>query len=61
MTITYYDHFAIVPKRCSKCNRLFWLEPYNIHYRFPAPFIEIKNIYCIDCEKTIVDNKSTRA
>jgi len=33
MTITKYDRFAIIPKRCYKCNRLFWLEPYDIFYR----------------------------
>ena len=29
MTITKYDRFALLPKRCDECNRLFWLEPYN--------------------------------
>ena len=29
MTITIYDKFALKPTRCSKCNRLFWLEGYN--------------------------------
>lgn len=33
MTITYYDGVAILPKRCDICNRLFWLEPYNIFYK----------------------------
>lgn len=26
MTITYYDKFAFIPKRCNKCNRLFIFE-----------------------------------
>ena len=29
MTISYFDKFAIFPKRCDICNRLFWLEWYN--------------------------------
>lgn len=33
MTITRYDGVAIFPKRCDRCNRLFWLEPYNIFYK----------------------------
>ena len=31
MTITTYDKFAIKPKRCNKCNRLFMLEPYDVY------------------------------
>lgn len=51
MTITKYDGVAILPKRCNKCNRLFWLEPYNIYFQIagidgPLNFIECKN--CID-------------
>ena len=33
MTITYYDKFASLPKRYSKCNRLFIFEEYNIYYK----------------------------
>ena len=34
MTITKYDKFFnIIPKRCSKCGRLFIFEPYNIYYK----------------------------
>lgn len=33
MTITTHDCFAVLPKRCDKCNRLFWLEPYDIYYK----------------------------
>lgn len=36
MTITYYDKFALLPKRCSKCNRLFVFEGYNIYYKSVA-------------------------
>jgi len=32
MTIKY-TRFAIIPKRCDKCYRKFWLEPYDIFYR----------------------------
>lgn len=50
MTITKYDRFAIIPKRCDKCNRLFWLEPYNIFYITVG--IEeyfLKQIACKNC------------
>jgi hypothetical protein len=52
MTITKYDRVAILPKRCDSCNRLFWLEPYNVYYKevgiehYPLKQIECKN--CID-------------
>ena len=52
MTITYYDRMAILPKRCDKCNRLFWLEPYNIFHEFVG--IEgypLKQIECKNCIK----------
>ena len=53
MTITKYDGLAILPKRCDKCNRLFWLEPYNIFYKtvgienYSLKQIECKNCICI--------------
>lgn len=37
MTITNYDSLAILPKRCSKCNRLFIFEWYNWYDRDIAP------------------------
>ena len=46
MTITTYDKFALIPKRCSKCNRLFILEPYDIYYKF-----DLKQIKCKQCKK----------
>ena len=33
MTITDKDGFALLPKRCDKCNRLFWFEPYWVYYK----------------------------
>ena len=54
MTITRYDGIAIFPKRCDKCNRLFWLEPYNTYYKHVligcAPIKFIKCIECIERE-----------
>ena len=50
MTITKYDGVAILPKRCDRCNRLFWLEPYNIFHKLVG--IEeypLKQIECKDC------------
>ena len=32
MTITKADGFVFFPKRCSKCKRLFWWEPYSKPY-----------------------------
>ena len=50
MIITNYDRVAILPKRCNKCNRLFWLEPYNIFYKCVGiEWYSIKRIKCINC------------
>lgn len=50
MTITYYDKIAILPKRCDKCNRLFWLEPYNIFYKYVGiECYPLKQVKCINC------------
>lgn len=52
MTITKYDGVAILPKRCDICNRLFWLESYNIFYKTVLVGIEpIKHIKCKNCMK----------
>lgn len=32
MTITRHSGFAILPKRCYYCNRLYWLEEYDTEY-----------------------------
>ena len=49
MTITYYDKFAFLPKRCSKCNRLFIFEEYNIYYKIVAFDFDLKQIKCKIC------------
>lgn len=50
MTITKYDRVAIFPKRCDRCNRLFWLEPYNIFYKLVGiEMYPLKNIECKNC------------
>ena len=46
MTITYYDKFAFLPKRCSKCNRLFIFEENNIYYKMALYDWNIKQIKC---------------
>lgn len=51
MTITKYDRVAILPKRCDKCNRLFWLEGYNIHYKTVG--VESYSLEQIKCKKCI--------
>ena len=48
MTITKYDRFAILPRRCDWCNRLFVFEPYNVYYKDVA-LTEVVYIRCKDC------------
>lgn len=56
MTITKYDRVAILPKRCDKCNRLFWLEPYNIFYKtIGIGDYSIKQIECKICAFFVVN------
>lgn len=51
MTITTHDRIAILPKRCDKCNRLFWLESYNIFNRaIGIDGHSIEYIECKECE-----------
>lgn len=56
MTITYYDGVAILPKRCDICNRLFWLEPYNIFYMTVG--IESRSLECIKCKNCVKKSES---
>lgn len=49
MTITYYDKFAFLPKRCNKCNRLFIFEEYNIYYKMAIYDFDLKQIKCKNC------------
>ena len=51
MTITKYDGVAILPRRCDRCNRLFWLEPYNIFYETVG--IEAYSLKQIECKNCI--------
>lgn len=52
MTITKYDKVAILPKRCDRCNRLFWLEPYNIFYKTVGiGAYSLKQTECKECSK----------
>ena len=52
MTITKHDGFAIIPKRCDKCNRLFWLEQYDIYYKeVGIEHYSLKQIECKECIK----------
>lgn len=54
MTITKYDRFAIIPKRCDKCNRLFWLEPYNIFYKnVGIREYSLEQIECKNCTRKV--------
>lgn len=52
MTIMYADKFAIIPRRCDVCNRLFWLEPYYIFYKeVGIERFSLKQIRCKRCNK----------
>ena len=52
MTITKYDGFAFIPKRCKRCNRLFWLESYSIYYKeVGIGHYSLKQIECKECMK----------
>lgn len=52
MTITYYDKFAIFPKRCYKCNKLFAFEWYNCYERSVCPRSpSLRIIKCKKCAK----------
>ena len=54
MTLTKYDRVAIIPKRCDKCNRLFWLEGYNVFYKMVGvgiyPLKQTKCKKCVESE-----------
>jgi hypothetical protein len=51
MTITNADGYAIIPKRCNVCNRLFWLEPYFIYYKIVGiDYYSLKQIKCKRCK-----------
>lgn len=50
MTIMKHDRFAMFPKRCDKCNRLFWLEPYNIYYKMVGLYYE-QTFKCAECQE----------
>lgn len=54
MTITRWDGFAIIPKRCNVCNRLFWLEPFDVYYKnvwLGIGHYSSKHIRCKECDK----------
>lgn len=52
MTITTHDRFALTPKRCNKCNRLFIFEPYDIYYKqVGLDYFDLKQIKCKKCEQ----------
>ena len=55
MTITRYDGVAIIPKRCDICNRLFWLEPYNV--TFKAVGLESISLPLIECRECMNQNE----
>ena len=50
MTISYFDRFAAFPKRCDKCNRLFWLEWYN---QYEKLYLGVSNLKWIKCKKCV--------
>ena len=60
MTITKYDRFAIIPKRCDRCNRLFWLEQYNVFYKnVGIGDYYLEQIECKNCAKKVRNKDGT--
>lgn len=54
MTITYHDGFAIKPKKCDKCGRVFWLEFYDYDYSSRYGINRsIKEYVCKKCVKKV--------
>ena len=52
MTITNYDRFALIPTRCSKCNRLFIFEPYDIYYKeVGINYFDLEQVICKKCKE----------
>ena len=50
MTITRHDGIAVLPKRCDRCNRLFWLECYDTYYKeVGIEHYSLKQIKCREC------------
>lgn len=54
MTISYFDKFAIFPKRCDTCNRLFWLEWYN---QYEKIYLNVSGLKFIKCKKCVGGKK----
>lgn len=51
MTITCADGFAIIPKRCDECRRLFWMEPYYTTYKeVGIGHTDLKQTRCKKCK-----------
>lgn len=52
MTITTHDRFAIIPKRCDECNRLFIFEFYDIIYKTVGIYYyNLKLTKCKKCQQ----------
>lgn len=50
LTITKHDGFALIPKRCDWCNRVFWQEPYEAYYKeVGIGRNSLKQIKCMEC------------
>lgn len=50
MTITYADGFALVPKRCDECNRLFIFEGW---WKINVKMLDVPGcpvIYDVECK-----------
>lgn len=51
MTLLNADGIALIPKRCSECFRLFWLEPYYTTYKeVGIEHRDIKQVWCKKCK-----------
>lgn len=54
MKLTYHDKFALLPKRCDYCNKLFIFEPYNIAYKLVGiGYCDLRLVKCKKCVKKV--------
>ncbi len=54
MKLTKKDKFAMLPKRCNKCNTLFIFEWYNNYYKiFGIGDYHLEQVKCKRCVEKV--------
>lgn len=49
-----YNRIALIPHKCSKCKRHFWLEKYHYSSEFRG-FYTLYTITCKECRESEVE------